>query len=159
MSSNSNFTYSQSCNGSQAWDLGSSSSSTGRQLRSCLRGHNSAPASQSATQGDSQGTPPITLDTIHLSQDRTTAPSAHSGTSGQNIPDVDINVVLRALAAALVAQRGRGPAATPSMQGIIATSTGLIAELPGNNPMLLSIPEIFPVLDRAGVQSIYTNKF
>jgi len=39
------------------------------------------------------------------------------------------------------------------------TITGTIAELPGNDPMLLSIKEIFPALDTAVVQSIYTNKF
>ena len=157
MSSNSNFTYSQSSNGSQASDPGSSSG-TGRQLRSSTRGHDTAPASQQ-TQGDSQATPPNTQDTIHLAQDRATAPSTQSGPSGQNTPDVDINVVLRALTAALEAQRGPGPAATPSTKGIATTGTGAIAELPGNDPMLLSIQEIFPALDTAVVQSIYTNKF
>jgi len=39
------------------------------------------------------------------------------------------------------------------------TGAGAIAELPGNDPMLLSIQEIFPALDTAVVQSIYTNKF
>jgi hypothetical protein len=39
------------------------------------------------------------------------------------------------------------------------TITGTIAELPGNDPMLLSIQEIFPALDTAVVQSIYTYKF
>ena len=92
MSSNSNLTYSQSSNGSQASDPGSSSG-TGRQLRSSTRGHDTAPASQQ-TQGDSQATPPNTQDTIHLAQNRATAPSTQSGTSGQNTPDVDINVVL-----------------------------------------------------------------
>jgi hypothetical protein len=37
--------------------------------------------------------------------------------------------------------------------------TGAISELPGNDPMLLSIQEIFPALDTAVVQFIYTNKF
>jgi len=45
------------------------------------------------------------------------------------------------------------------MQGITTTGTGAIAELPGNDPMLLSIQEIFIELDTAFVQSIYTNKF
>jgi hypothetical protein len=45
------------------------------------------------------------------------------------------------------------------MQGMTATSIGSIAELPGTDPMLLSIQEIFPALDTAVVQSIYTNKF
>ena len=94
MSSNSSITYSQSSNGSQASDAGSSSSSnTGLQLRSSTHGHNSDPASQQM-HGDSQVTPPKTQDTIHLWQDRTTALSAQSATSGQNTPDVDINVVL-----------------------------------------------------------------
>jgi len=93
MSPNSNFTYSQSSNGSQGSDLGSRSSITGRQLRSSTRGHDTAPASQQ-TLGDSHATSPNTQDTIHLSQDRTTARSTQSGTSGQNPADVDINVVL-----------------------------------------------------------------
>jgi hypothetical protein len=42
---------------------------------------------------------------------------------------------------------------------VATTTTGTIAELPGNDPMLLSIQEIFPALDTAIVQSIYTNKF
>jgi hypothetical protein len=151
MSSNSNYTYSQSSNGSLASDLGSSTSSTGRQLRRSTRGHDTAPASQPATQGDSQATRPNTQDTIHVSQGRTTTPSAQSGTSGQNTPDVDINVVLRALTADLEAQRRPGTAATPC--------TGSIAQLLGNDLMLLSIQEIFPALDTAVVQSIYTNKF
>ena len=37
--------------------------------------------------------------------------------------------------------------------------TGAIAGLPGNDPMVHSIQEIFPALDTAVVQSIYTNKF
>jgi hypothetical protein len=159
MSSNSSFTYSQSSNGSQATDHGSGSG-TGPQLRSSTRGHDSAPASQQA-QADSQVTPPNTQDIIHLSQDRTTASNAQSGTSGQttNTPDVDINFVHRALTAALEAQGGPVPTTTPSTQGMATTSTGTIAELPGNDPMLLSIQEIFPALDTAVVQSIYTNKF
>ena len=110
-------------------------------------------------QGDSQGTPPNTHDTIHLAQDRATTPSTQSGRSGQNTPDVYINVILRALTAALEAQHGPGPAATPSTHGITTTGTRAIAELPGNEPMLHSIQEIFPALDTAVVQSIYTNKF
>jgi hypothetical protein len=39
-----------------------------------------------------------------------------------------------------------------------ATSTDSIAQLPGNDPMLLSIQQIFPAFDTAVVQSIYTNK-
>jgi len=157
MSPNFNITYSQSSNGSQASDT-CSSSGTGRQLRSSTRGHDTTPASQQ-TQGDSQVTPPNTQDTIHLAQDRATAPSTQSGTSGQNTPDVDINVVLRALTAALEAQRGPGPAATPSTKGIATTGTGAIAELPSYDPMLPTMQEIFPALDRAVVQSIYTKKF
>jgi len=38
------------------------------------------------------------------------------------------------------------------------TSTGLMAKPPRNDPMLLSIAEIFPTLDTAVVQSIYTYK-
>jgi hypothetical protein len=79
--------------------------------------------------------------------------------SSHNTPDVDINIILRALTVALEAQRGRGPTATQSTQGIATTGTGAIAELPGNDPMLLSTKEIFPALDPAVVQSIYTNKF
>jgi hypothetical protein len=59
----------------------------------------------------------------------------------------------------LEAQRGPGPAATASTHGIPRTGTSAIAELPGNDPILLSIKEIFPALDTAVVQSIYTNKF
>jgi len=57
------------------------------------------------------------------------------------------------------AQRRPGPATTASTQGMTTTSTGSIAKLPGNDPMLFSIQEIFPALDTAVVQSIYTNKF
>jgi len=71
--------------------------------------------------------------------------------SGLNTPYIDINVVLRALTAALESQRGPGVTATRSTQGITTTSTGAIAELPGYDPMLLSIQEIFPVLDTAVV--------
>ena len=93
MLSNSNFIYSQSSNGSQASDPGSSSTSTGQQLCSSTRGHDTAPACQQ-TQGDSQATPPNAQDTIHLAQDRTTGPGTRSGTSNRHTPDVDINVVL-----------------------------------------------------------------
>jgi len=63
------------------------------------------------------------------------------------------------MTAVLDAQRGRGTATTSSIQGTTTTSTGSIAELPGNDPMLLSIQEIFPALDTVVVQSTYTNKF
>jgi hypothetical protein len=45
------------------------------------------------------------------------------------------------------------------MKGMTTTRTGSIAKLPGNDPMILSMQEIFPALDTAVVQSIYTNKF
>jgi hypothetical protein len=155
MSSNSNCTYSQSSNGSQASDLGISS--TGGQLSSTRR-HDTALASQQ-TQRYSHPNPPNMRDTIYHSQGRTTAPSTQSGTNGQNTPDVDSKVVLRALTAAVEAQRGPGPAATPSTQVITATSAGSIAELPGNDSMLFSFQEIFPALNTAVIQSIYTNEF
>jgi hypothetical protein len=40
-----------------------------------------------------------------------------------------------------------------------ATIPGLIAKLPGNDPMLLAIKGIVSSLDTAVVQSIYRNKF
>jgi hypothetical protein len=70
-----------------------------------------------------------------------------------------MHVVLRALQAALEAQRGTGPAAMPTTPGITTMGTRVIAELPGNDFILLSIQKIFPVLDTAVVQFIYTTKF
>jgi len=150
MLSNSNFTYSQSSNGSQPSDLGSSNSST------CV--HDTAPAPQQ-TQGERQATPANTQDTIHLSEDRKTIPSAHSGTNNQNTPDVDINAVLRVLTATPKAKYKPGPAVAPSTQGTTTTSTCLIAVLPGNDPILLSTQEIFPAVDIVVMKSLYTNKF
>ena len=158
MSSNSNFTYIQSSHGSQASEIGSSSSNTGRQLCSNTHKQVTSPASQQ-TQGDSRLTSLNTQYTYHLAQDRTTALSTQSGTSGQNTPHVDINIILRSLTAALEAQGGQGPTATPCTQGITTTSTGTLAELQGNDSMLLSIEEILPALDIAVMQSIYTNEF
>jgi len=157
MSLYSNFTYSQLSNRRQAWDPGSSSG-TGHQLRGTTRGHDTTPESQ-PIQGDTQATPHHTQDTIHLAQDRVTTPSTQLGMSGQNTPDVDLNVVLQALRADLKSQRIPRPAATLSTQGITTMCTGAIAKLPGNDPMFLSIREIFPALKTAAVQSIYTNKF
>jgi hypothetical protein len=127
MSSNCNFIYIPSGKGRHSSDFGSSSSTTGRQLRSSTRGHDTTPASQK-TQGDSQVTPPNAQNTIHLSQDRMTAQRTQSGMSGLNAADVDINLVLRAITAAPEAQRGPDHPATQSMQCRATSSTVMIAE-------------------------------
>jgi hypothetical protein len=67
-------------------------------------------------------------------------------------------VVLQTLTAALEAKCGPGPTATASTQGKTTKSTVLIAKLPGNNLILLSIQEIFPALDKVVMQYIYNNK-
>jgi len=144
MSSNSNFTYSHSSKGSQPSDPGSSSGS-GCQLRSSTHRHNTAEASQQ-TQADSLGTSPNTQDTIHLTQDRATTPSTQSVTSLQITPNVDINVVLQALTAAVEAECRPGSAAIPSRQGIGTKGTGVIAELPCNDPKPLFNSRDIPII-------------
>jgi hypothetical protein len=84
-------------------------------------------------------TPANTQEAIHLMQDRATAPSTQSGTGGQNTPNVDFKVVLRALTAALEAQGRPGPAATLTTQHITPRGTGPISELPGNDLLVLLI--------------------
>jgi len=104
-------------------------------------------------------TPATTQDTVHLQQHATTTPSSQSGTWVQNTPFVEMNVILRAGTTPHVAQRMSGPSATPGMQRKATKCPGSIDELPGNDPILVSIQAIFLALDTAVVQSIYTNKF
>ncbi|KAF8248647.1 hypothetical protein K440DRAFT_678852 [Wilcoxina mikolae CBS 423.85] len=143
---------SQSSSQSQVSDHGNS---TGRQLRSSTRSNDTGPAASI------HPTPPDTQDTICLSQAALRAatehmqPTPNPPNSNPNPPDFDINTVLRALTAAFEAQRGPDPANTSNT----TASTSTTAELPGNDPMLLSIQDMFPAIDMAVVQSIYTNKF
>ncbi|KAF8533167.1 hypothetical protein BDD12DRAFT_900167 [Trichophaea hybrida] len=147
---------SQSSSRSRAADQGNGSS-TSRQLRSSTRGNDTGPAA------DSHPTPPSTQDTSHLSQaaQRETAENIHATLDHLNQnpipPNIDINTVLRALTAAL--ESHRGPGSTNITSTIAASSTSTAAELPGNDPMLLSIQDMFPAIDTAVVQSIFTNKF
>ncbi|KAF8241209.1 hypothetical protein K440DRAFT_636005 [Wilcoxina mikolae CBS 423.85] len=121
---------SQSSSRSQAADHGSDSS-TGRQLPSSTWGNDTGPAA------DTHPTPPDTQDTINLSQAalRAVAENMQSTPIRPNTnlspPVIDINTVL----------------------------TSSTAELARNNPMLLSILDMFPEIDTKVVQSIYTNQF
>ncbi|KAF8536384.1 hypothetical protein BDD12DRAFT_807835 [Trichophaea hybrida] len=156
---------SQSSSQNQATDDGSGSG-TGRQLSSNSRGNDTGPAS------GLHPTPPNTQDTIRLSQAALRAATANTQptptrpnpnpnpnptlTTTITPADIDINTILRALTAALEVDRGPGPTNTASTS---TPSVDTATELPGNDPMLLSIQDMFPAIDTAVVQSIYTNKF
>ncbi|KAF8532864.1 hypothetical protein BDD12DRAFT_949988 [Trichophaea hybrida] len=146
---------SQSSSRSRAADQGNGSS-TSRQLRSSTRGNDTGPAA------GIHPTPPSTQDTSHLSQaaQRETAENIQATLDHLNPnpipPNID-NTVLRALTAALESYRGPGP--TNITSTIATSSTSTAAKLPGNDPMLLSIQDMFPAIDTAVVQSIYPHKF
>ena len=102
----------------------------------------------------SHATLPNTQDTIHLKQGRTTTSSGQSRTRCQRTPDGDIDLIIGDLTGAFKALHGPSPTNSPSTQGKVTTSTGSIAELPGNDTMLLSINKIFSAVDTAVVQCI-----
>ncbi|KAF8538318.1 hypothetical protein BDD12DRAFT_885480 [Trichophaea hybrida] len=147
---------SQSSSRSRAAGQGNGSS-TSRQLRSSTRGNDTGPAA------GIHPTPPSTQDTSHLSQaaQRETAENIQTTLDdlnpNPNPPNIDINTVLRALTAAIESHRGPGP--TNITNTIAASSTSTAAELPGNDPMILSIQDMFPAIDTAVIQSIYTKRF